>query len=215
MSLFLVFVFVGLSSAKSWQILAWQLLVLWGCLRGLIGILGLETLPIVGPSLGMIVYLHLVGVTGWIRHGVIGTVGIRRGRRGILGIGWGRNRWWRRRGRFVRGGWTLGWLGCSGRRWLWLVARGLIFHSWHWGRLSIGGWRSWVRSWGYSILIWWECSSCIWIHWVVVVVGICISRIWLLSLLVPRIVLLLLLNGCRIRCHWLELTSLCCGPIGL
>lgn len=101
LSLFLIFVFVGLSPAKSGQILAWQLLVLWCTLRGLIGILGLEALTIVGPPLGMIVHLHLVGFTRWVGHGVAGAIGIWRGRRGVLGIGWGRNRWWRGRRGFV------------------------------------------------------------------------------------------------------------------
>lgn len=76
LSLFLVFVFVCLSSAKPWYILAWLLLLLGGILRGLIGVLCLEALSIVRPSLGMIVNLHLVGVTRWVWHGVIGTVSI-------------------------------------------------------------------------------------------------------------------------------------------
>lgn len=76
LSLFLVFVFVGLSSAKSWHILAWLLLLLRCILRGLISVLGLEALTIVRPSLGMIVNLHLVGVTRRVRHGVTGIVSI-------------------------------------------------------------------------------------------------------------------------------------------
>lgn len=77
LSLFLVFVFVGLSSAKSWHILARLLLLLLRCiLRGLIGVLGLEALTIVRPSLGMIVNLHLVGVTRRVGHGVAGVVSI-------------------------------------------------------------------------------------------------------------------------------------------
>lgn len=66
LSLFLVFVLVGFSSAKPWHILALLLLLLGGILGGLIGILGLEALSIVRPSLGMIVNLHLVGVTRWV-----------------------------------------------------------------------------------------------------------------------------------------------------
>lgn len=73
LSLFLVFVLVGLSSAEPGSILT---RLLGRILRGLIGALGLEALSIVRPSLGMIVNLHLVGVTRWVRHGVIGTVSI-------------------------------------------------------------------------------------------------------------------------------------------
>lgn len=76
LSLFLVFVFVGLSSAKSWHILAWLLLLLRCVLRGLIGVLGLEALTVARPSLGMIVNLHLVGVTRGVGHGVTGVVSI-------------------------------------------------------------------------------------------------------------------------------------------
>lgn len=76
LSLFLVLVLVGLSSAKPRYILARLLLLLGGILRGLVGVLGLEALSIVGPSLGMTVNLHLVGVARWVWHRVIGTVSI-------------------------------------------------------------------------------------------------------------------------------------------
>lgn len=97
LSLFLVFVFVGLSSAEAWAILAvLLLLLLGGILRGLICVLGLEALSIVRPRLGMVVNLHLTGVAWWVLHGVIGIVSIWGGRRGVLGVGRWRNRWGRR-----------------------------------------------------------------------------------------------------------------------
>lgn len=97
------------------------------------------------------------------------------------------------------------------------VAGRRVLHPRNRRRLSISGWSSWVRRWGYTILIWWVCSS-IRTHGVVVVVGVCVSRIMLLSLLVPGIVLLLLLlllNGSRVSRCWLKLVSLCCCPVCL
>lgn len=74
LSLFLVFVFV--SSAKPWDIVARLLLLLGSSLRRLIVVLGLEALSIVRPSLGMTVYCHLAEVTRRVWHGVVGIVSI-------------------------------------------------------------------------------------------------------------------------------------------
>lgn len=93
------------------------------------------------------------------------------------------------------------------------VAGGRVLHSRNRRRLSISSWSSWVRCWRYAILIWWVCSS-IGTHGVVVVVGVRVSRIMLLSLLVPGIVLLLL-SGSRVGRCWLKLVSLCCCPVCL
>lgn len=73
MSMFLAF--VGLSPAVSGSILILHLLLLGVIMRGLIRVLGLETLAIVWPSLRMIVGLHLIGIPRWVWHGVV-TVSI-------------------------------------------------------------------------------------------------------------------------------------------
>lgn len=93
-------------------------------------------------------------------------------------------------------------------------ARRLVFHTRYWGRLSIRGWCSWEMCGRYTILVWWICCP-IWSHGVVVIIGICVSRILLLVLLVPLIVLLLLLDSSRVTHCWLKLTCLCCSPTGL
>lgn len=132
LSLFLVFVFVGISSTKPWSVLT-RLLLLGVILRSLIGVLGLVALSIVGSSMAMIVSSHLVRVTRWVRHRVVGIVSILGWRWGILGVGWRRNgRRWGRRG-FLWGGWALGRLRGS-RRWglrLRRVGGWLVLHSRH------------------------------------------------------------------------------------